>query len=137
MVVTDIQFRLFLIAFVALVLWQVLYSAPREMASAEQNTECMFGWIKKLSPRRLKLLLVIGIANIAGGLIGIIGMFFLIRWAVVVYFVATLLAKAQSYFLHRGGDKSPLEKALVHAVSVGEALLFYLVFIGPAKELFQ
>ena len=134
---TDIQFRLILIAFVALVLGQVFYSAPRDKVLGEQYKERNFGWLKKLSRFQLYLFLLIAISVVVGGLIGISGMFFFLKWAAMVYLVATLIAKAGSYLMFKGGEKSPLEKALSHSVSLGEVLLFYLVFFGPAKRLFQ
>ena len=134
---TDIQFRLFLIVFVVLVLGQVLYTAPRDKDSSEQNKERKFGWLKRLSRIQLYLFLFVAISAVSVGLIGIAGMFFFLKWAAVAYLVATLIAKAGSYLLFKGCEKSLLEKALAHSVSAGEALLFYLVFIGPAKVLFQ
>ena len=64
-------------------------------------------------------------------------MFFFLKWAAIVYLVATLIVKIGSYLLFKGGEKSPLEKVLAYSVNSGEVLLFYLVFIGPAKGLFQ
>lgn len=134
---TDLQFRLFLMALVILVLGQVLYSAPRDEKLREQDKEQKFGWLRKLSRAQLYLFLAVSVTAVMGGLIGIAGMFFFLKWAAVVYLVSTLIAKAGSHLLFKGGDRSLGEKTLVHSVSAVEALLFYLVFVGPAKELFQ
>lgn len=134
---TDFHFRLILVAFVALVLGQILYSAPRDEKSHEQDKEQKFGWLKELHRTQLYLFLAVSVSVVVGGLIGITGMFFFLKWAAVVYFIATLIAKVGSRLLFKGGEKSPFEKTLTHLVSASEVALFYLVFAGPAKELFQ
>jgi archaellum biogenesis protein FlaJ (TadC family) len=134
---TDFHFRLILVAFVALVLGQILYSAPRDEKSHEQDKEQKFGWLKRLHRTQLYFFLAAAVSVVFGGLTGIAGMFFFLKWAAVVYVVATLIAKAGSHLLFKGGEKSPIEKALTHSVSAAEIGLFYLVFVGPAKGLFH
>ena len=134
---TDLQFRFLLVAFVALVLAQVLYSAPRDEKLREQDKEQKFGWLRKLPRAQLYLFLAVSVSVVMGGLIGIAGMFFFLKWAAVVYLVSTLIAKAGSHFLFKGGERTLGEKTLAHSVSAVEVLLFYLVFVGPAKGLFQ
>ena len=134
---TDFQFRLILMGFVGLVLWQAFYTSPKDKELDDLNRERKFGWLKQLSQFKRNTILLILLSVVASGLIGIAGMFFFFKWAAVVYLVATLTAKIGSYMYFKGGVDSTLEKTLRHSVSVGEALLFYLVFFGPAKGLFQ
>ena len=134
---TDLQFRLLLVTLVVVVLGQVLYSSPRDEKLREQDKKQKFGWLRKLSRAQLYLFLTVSVSAVMGGLIGIAGMFFFLKWAAVVYLVSTLTAKVGSYLLFKGGEISTSERALAHSVSALEVLLFYLVFIGPAKELFQ
>ena len=122
---TALQFRLILFLFALLLATHMMYN-PGRVAPSER-----FAWVYRLPPYQFRLFVIGSLISLVAGLVGFIGMFFFLRWAAIIFFVAAAEAE-----LFRPYKPNLIEKALDRSIVASEVLLLYLVFFCPAKTLF-
>jgi hypothetical protein len=123
---TALQFRGVLVLFIVLLVAYVAYDPNR----AESGRR--FEWMRQLPSFQRYALLFVLVAVLLAVPIGIIGMFFFLRWAAIAFLVAMTITE-----LLRPGKQNTIEKILAYSVVGGEVLFFYLIFFGPAQALFR
>ena len=122
---TAFQFRCLLTLFVIVLAAYLLYD-PNRTANIKR-----FEWMLRLPAYQRYLLLAILLVEMAVGLVGLVGMFFFLRWAAIAFLVASATAE-----FTRPGRQNTVQKLLAYSVVTGEVLFLYLIFFGPAVPLF-
>jgi len=122
---TAWQFRGILFLFSLLLAAHMMYN-PSRAAPSER-----FAWVYRLRPYQFRLFILASLISLVAGLVGFIGMFFFVRWAAIIFFVAAAEAE-----LFRPYKPNLIERTLDRSIVASEVLLLYLVFFGPAKALF-
>jgi len=126
---TALEFRSLLVVFVLVLLAHLVYKPSAAMAAASER----MSWTTRLPAYKQRLFLAFQVVVFLGGLIGLIGMFFLARWAAIMFILAVVVMKFERPF----PNSDAIDRALRFLVLVGEVLLVYLVFFGPARPLFR
>ena len=126
---SGLEFRSALFGYIVLACTDVYFRAA--------PSDSRFEWLRRLSRWQSVLFIAASVSTLLAVGVGILGMFLFLTWGAVIFTVGALVAEIGNAVLFRGGTRTRLASAVNYLLPTYEASLVYLVFFGPAKQLFQ
>ena len=94
-------------------------------------------WLKNLSKPYKYMIAAVGVLLITMGLVGFIGLLFLWSLSPYVFFGAVAARVVTDYSVLGDQNMKGKEALIAHGTFIFEIMLAYIVFLGPAKDLFH